>query len=176
MIKISLQEISSSILDNQLFLYDILKYRWSISNTVNINEKCRSDLPSFEEHIKTINSDEYKKFFKIKFGDIDIGLILLKKNNENATFISPNLLKNALKKYKNEKKETDFIQLCALVHLRFGEMLPEVETHYARVNPQNKLSLKNLLENGYEIIEYVLALKAKNGKPIQGKWIGYEPI
>ena len=36
--------------------------------------------------------------------------------------------------------------------------------------------LKNLLENGFEIIEYVLALKAKNGKPIQGKWRDYESI
>jgi hypothetical protein len=174
MIKISLQKICPLIKENQLFLYDVLKYRWSIYDTVHIKGKCRSDLPTFDEHLKNINSDEYKVFFKIIFGDIDIGLIYLNKNNENSTFILPNLLKIALKKYKNQKKETDNVPLSTLVHKIFFEKLPDIETHYARVNPENKLSLTGLIDNGYEIVELILAIKTKNGKVTQGKWKNYE--
>jgi hypothetical protein len=163
-------------LHSETFLYDVLKYRWSIYDRVHIKNKCRVDFPSFEEHIKNINSDEYKVFYKAFFGELEIGLIYLNKKDEDSTFILPNLLKKALKKYKNQKKETDFMPLGALIHKRFFENLPEIKTHYARVNPENKLSLRTLLDNGYEIVEYVLAIKTENGKVIQGKWKDYEPI
>lgn len=176
MIKISLQEISPLIKENQLFLYDVLKYRWSHSDIINIGYRVRCDLPSFEEHVRHINSGEYKVFYKAFFGNLEIGLIYLNKNDVNSTFILPNLLKKALKKYKNQKKETDFMPLGALIHKKFFENLPEIKTHYARVNPENKLSLRTLIDNGYEIVEYVLAIKTENGKVIQGKWKDYEPI
>jgi hypothetical protein len=164
MVKISLSKLEPYVLEDQLFLYDVLKYRWTIFDTVHPKYQTDPVLPSFEQHVNHINSDKHKIFYKINYGDIPIGSVSLNFKDESSTFVIPSELKKALKKYKNEKREHEEFQISAVIHMLMCEKHPEIEVFYARANPNNKLSVRALLENGYEHIESLFALKTNNGK------------
>jgi hypothetical protein len=170
---LSLLKLNPQDQEDQKYTYDILKYRWSISDIVNIKHKTPKELPSFENHIEHITSDFYKVFYKILLGGEQIGLIYINKYDVNSTFIVPNMLKSAIRKIgkNNLKNELSGKQrLSYLIHTTLFSLHPEIETHYATVSTSNKLSLDTLTYHGYEVIEYVLAMKTKNGKVKQGIW------
>jgi hypothetical protein len=170
MINVDLIKIDPSIKKDQLFLYEILKFRWKNYKKINIKYKCSEKFPTFDEHCSHITSGKYKVFYKILLGDFEIGTIYIDKNDVNGTFILPNLLKKALVKYKTQKLNIGDKPLSAHIHIKLFELHPEIKTHYASVNPENKASLNSLIDNGYEFIECILAIKTENGKVLSGKW------
>jgi hypothetical protein len=170
MIGVNLIKINTKNTEDQLFLYEILKFRWSKKETINIKHKCSDHFPSLEDHIKHINSGKYKVFYKILFGEIVIGTIYIDKQDVNGTILLSNKIKIAFKKYKGEDLEVNYKPISAIIHIKLFELHPEIEVHYASVNPNNFLSIKALLENGYEHIESILSITTKNGKVQQGKW------
>lgn len=169
MIKISLKLLDVNNYDDQVFLYDVLKFRWDKSEIINVKYRCSDVFPTFEQHVSYITSGKYKVFYKVYFGDVTIGSVYIDKQDINGTIIIPSELKKALKRYKGEELEIHHTQISALIHIRLYELHPEIEIHYASVNPNNTLSMNALLENGYEHIESILAIKTKDGKIIQGK-------
>lgn len=170
MINISLIKLDLSDNENCLYLYDILKFRWKNKGTINIKYKCSDILPTFEEHKKLLNSGKYKVFYKIMANNMPIGTIFIDNKDINGTFILPHLLKKALKEYKDQKMNIDEMPLSSYIHKQLFKLHPEIKVHYASVNPNNKLSFNNLMENGYEFIECILAMKTENGKATTGKW------
>jgi hypothetical protein len=167
---VTLLKLNTFKTEDQEFLYEVLKFRWSKAN-INIKYKHSEQLPSFEEHVKYINSGKFKKFYKIHLHEFPIGMIYIDVNNINGTFLLPDLLKKAIKNVDmSDIKDT----LTAKIHSALFKDNPEVELHYATVNPNNTLSLKALLENGYEIVEHTLVFKTKNGLGQQGKWKGVD--
>lgn len=165
---VTLSRLDTLKKEDQEFLYEVLKFRFS-NPIVNIKYKHSEELPSFEEHVKYINSGKIKKFYKIILQDYLIGMIYIDINNVSGTFILPDLLKKAVRNVKtSEIKKT----LSAKIHIALFKDNPEVEFHYANVNPDNKLSMNALLENGYEIVEHVLVFRLKNGIAQHGKWKG----
>jgi hypothetical protein len=169
-IDVNLKKINLADIEDQLFLYDILKFRWKAKETINIKHKCPDKFPSFDEHQHLLFSGKYKVFYKIMANDISIGTIYIDKNDVNGTFIIPELLKRVLKKHKNQKLNIQDKSLSAYVHIALFKLHPEIKVHYASVNPNNKLSLKSLIDNGYELIESILAIKTEDGKVVMGKW------
>jgi len=167
---ITLVKLDTSDKEDQKFLYEILKFRWS-KPYINIKYKHSNQLPSFEDHVKYINSGKFKKFYKIYLQEYPIGMIYIDINNVNGTFLLPHLLKKAIQNVDiRDVKDT----LTARIHSALFKDNPEVELHYATVNPNNTASLSALLENGYEMVEYTLAFKTKNGLGAQGKWVGID--
>jgi hypothetical protein len=164
---ITLTEVNTLDVNDQTFLYDVLKFRWSKADIINIKYKHSPSLPSFEEHVEYLNSGKYKQIYKVLYKNIPIGMVYIDNSNVNGTFIVPALLKAALKKagpLENKK-----VGLSAAIHMELYKKHPDIELHYATVNPKNVLSLSNLIEYGYEEIEIILAIKTKNGKIVQGK-------
>lgn len=170
MVSISLVPINLQNIEDQTFLYEVLKFRWSKSHIINVKYKCSDEFPSFEDHINYIKSGKYKVFYRVNFGDITIGTVYIDKQDINGTFILPSELKKALKTYNGQELEIQHTPISALIHIKLFALHPEIEIHYASVNPINTLSMNALLDNGYEHIESILAIKTKNGKVIQGKW------
>lgn len=167
---ITLQEANTNNAEDQLFLYEVLKFRWGNANTINIKYKhIQTELPTFEQHILHINSNKYKKIYIITIEDVRIGMVYIDKDNINGTFIVPKFLKQAIKLHSIDKSEENK-SLSAMIHIELFKKHPEVTLHYATVNPNNKHSLNSLLDNGYEITEIILAIQTKDGKVAQGKW------
>lgn len=167
---VTLQEADTKQIEDQLFLYEVLKFRWANADTINIKYKhAQTELPTFEQHVRHINSDKYKKIYMVVIGDIRIGMVYIDKHDVNGTFVVPKFLKQALKVYKKIER-VDEKPISAMIHIELFKRHPEITLHYATVNPNNKQSLSSLLENGYEIVELVLAIKTKEGEVTQGKW------
>jgi len=164
---INLVEIDTTDLKDQLFLYEIVKFRFSKSDIINIKYKNSTSLPTFEQHVAYINSGKYKKIYRINFKDVTIGSIYIDKYNVNGTFLLPNLLKEAIKTYREDfRKERDQSDLSITAHIKLFELHPEVEYHYATANPKNIISLTAMQKAGYEITEIVLVRRTKDGKMI----------
>ena len=171
MVMLDLHKIDPTNFDDQMYMYDILKFRWSRGDTINVKHKCPVSLPSFDEHVRYLTSDKFKVIYRVVLGEISIGTIYIDKLDVNGTVVLPSELKKALKRYRGQEKEIDNVpQISLLIHMKLYALHPEIETHYASVNPNNTLSMNALLDNGYEHIESILAMKTKNGKMIQGKW------
>jgi hypothetical protein len=171
---ISLKEINSSSYEDQLFLYEIIKYRWKYKNIINIKNKTNDSQPSFEEHCKNIQSNKYKNIYRINLHNISIGMIYIDINNYNGTFLLPNLLKKAFKILKQNNISFNKKLITPQIHLQLFKKHKDVNFHYASVNPKNKLSLDRLIENGYEPIEIILSIPTKNGNCLRGKWKSLE--
>jgi hypothetical protein len=164
---INLVKIDTNNIEDQLFLYEIVKFRFLKPDIVNIKYKHSACLPSFEEHVAYINSGKYKKIYRINFKDLTIGSIYIDKDNINGTFLLPSLLKKAVKTYKDDfKKEREQSAFTKTAHIKLFELHPDVEYHYATANPKNTLSLDGMQNLGYEIIEIVLVRRTKDGKMI----------
>lgn len=167
---VTLQEADTKQIEDQLFLYEVLKFRWANADTINIKYKhAQTELPTFEQHVQHINSDKYKKIYIVIIGNVRIGMVYIDKQDINGTFVVPKFLKQALKVCKKVERINEK-PLSAMIHTELFRKHPEITLHYATVNPNNKHSLNSLLENGYEIVEIVLAMKTKGGEGAQGKW------
>ncbi len=170
MINVFLNKINIYNEEDQKFLYDILLFRWKNKDIINIKYKVSEKLPTFQEHVDLLKSGKYKVFYKIIANDIPIGTVFIDKNDVNGTFIIPSLLRKVFKKYKGCTMNIEGMPLSSYIHKQLFALHPEIEIHYASVNPKNKLSLNNLIDNGYEFIECILAMKTINGKATTGKW------
>jgi len=170
MAKISLKKLKINDPADQKFTYDIIRYRWDNASIINIKYKTQERIPTFEEHIKILLSDRYKQLYKIFLGEFLIGMIYIDKNDVNGTFLLPPLLKTAFKELKKRKDDFDIRTITPQIHIQLFKNHPDVSVHFATVNPNNILSLRALLDNGYEHIETVLAIKTENGEVKQGPW------
>ena len=170
MAQISLKKIDPHSLDDQKFTYEIVKYRWSNANIVNIKYKSREEMPSFEEHINVLASKKYKQLYKIFLGEFALGMIYIDVNNVNGTFLVPSFVKTAFKELKKRNEYFDIRQITPQTHILLFRAHPDVNVHYATANPGNTLSIKAMLDNGYEHIESVFAMKTENGEIQQGPW------
>jgi hypothetical protein len=158
---LNLVEIDSTNTDDQLFLYDIIKHRWKHKEITNIKNKTPEEMPSFEEHVKHINSNKYKKIYRVNFNEITIGSIYTDKNNYTGTFLMPNLIKKAIKKYGRDGFTYDSIIYKA--HKLMYKNLPEVTVFYHSINPKNILSLRGAFKTTWDLSEIIFSCKTKNG-------------
>lgn len=166
---IKLVSVDVNNIEDQSFLYDIIKFRWKHHDVINVPNRTSDKMPTFEEHLNFLKSNRYKYLYKIYLLDNLIGMFYLDQDNITGLFILPSLLKQAIKKI-GSKNVIKYTSLAAMVYLEAARMHPEVEVCYAKINPKNKLSLNGLLEVGLEPIEMTFCLKTKNGKPIVGQW------
>lgn len=168
---ITLELIDISSKEDQHFLYSIVEFRWKHKEIINIKHKTPETKPTFEEHINNLKSDKYKAIYKIKLLNNLIGSIYIDKNNFNGTFLLPNLIKKCFKDLKQKNIEIDKTLITPQIHMELFKKHKEVNLHYASVNPNNQLSLKALIDNGYEPVELVLVMTTdKTGKGTIGKW------
>ena len=163
----NLKEIDPTNIEDQNFLYDILKYRWRNKDVINIKNKTPEERPTFEQHVKNINSNNYKKIYRINFNELTIGSIYTDKNNYTGTFLLPSLIKIAIKKYGKENFNAEKIGIKA--HTLMYEDLPEINVFYHCINPKNTLSLKGASRIGWELTELVFSCKTQNGKYIKNE-------
>ena len=170
MANVSLKTIDIRDSADQLFTYEVIKYRWQNASTVNIKYKTQEHMPSFEDHVNTLLSDRYKQIYKIFLAEFLIGMIYIDKNNVNGTFLLPSLLKRAFKELRKRNESFDIRSITPQTHIQLFKNHPDVTVHFATVNPTNLLSLRALVENGYEHIETVLAIKTEDGEVKQGPW------
>jgi len=170
MAQVSLKKLDVNNIDDQQFTYDIIKYRWSNASIINIKHKTQEIMPTFNEHIGVLLSGKYKQLYKIFLGEFLIGMIFIDKNNVNGTFLLPPLLKKAFKELKKRNEPFDIKTITPQIHIQLFKNHPDVKVHFATVNPNNTLSMRALLDNGYEHIETVLAIKTENGEVKQGPW------
>jgi hypothetical protein len=170
MANVSLKKLDINDSADQLFTYDVIKYRWENASLINIKHKTQKQVPTFDEHLKVLLSDRYKQIYKIFLAEFLIGMIYIDKNNVNGTFLLPPLLKKAFKELKKRNENFDIKSITPQTHIQLFKNHPDVTVHFATVNPNNILSLRALIENGYEHIETVLAIKTENGEVKQGPW------
>ena len=116
--------------------------------------------------MKYITSGKFKKIYKINFKDITIGSIYIDINNFNGTFILPKLFLKAVRKYREHFSKMEKCQVSNDVHKQLYALHPDVEHHYAAVNPNNKLSRNALEMIPYELVEVIYVAKTKNGRLI----------
>jgi hypothetical protein len=167
-VKVNLIDIDIKNIEDQIFLYDILKYRWSKPN-INISNNI---IPTFEEHLCNLNVGKYKKHYRVNIGDLSIGSVYLDNTNTWGIVIVPKMIKNALKfygitkteLYKN-KQHLSYIIFKNLVYLN-----PKVTNFYAKINAKNNLSINAFLNAGYQPTQIIFEVKSENGKIIGGNW------
>jgi hypothetical protein len=167
---ITLKEINLKDIEDQKFLYDIIKFRWKHRDFINIKYKTPDNMPTFEDHVKYLNSGKYKGIYRIHLYEHSIGMIYIDINNFNGTFLLPNLLKKALKDLKQKNIKINKDEIASKSHIELFKRHKDVEIHYASINPKNKLSYESLLRNGYESVELIMTITTKNGITSQGKW------
>lgn len=151
--QIRLEEIDENCPEDQLFLYDILKYRWLKSETINIEYKAPSSLPSFESHKQFLQKKPYKKFYKIFLCDILIGSSYVDYNNVYGTFLLPTLIKKALKSNPRTTKKTS--SLTTLIAHEVMKNNLDIVNFYAGINSKNTLSENAAKELNGELVEVV---------------------
>lgn len=170
MAHVSLQELNVDDLSDQQFTYDIIKYRWNNADIINIKYKTKTIMPTFDEHVQALKSPRYKKLYKIFLGEFPLGMIYIDANNVNGTFLLPWLVKHAFRELRKRNERFDIRAITPQTHIQLFRKHPDVNVHYATVNPKNMLSVRAMLDNGYEHIESVLAIKTENGEVKQGPW------
>jgi hypothetical protein len=161
---INLKQIDPTDIKDQTLLYDILKYRWRHKDIVNIKNKTPEELPTFEQHVKHINSNNYKKIYRINFNELTIGSIYTDKNNYTGTFLMPSLIKIAMKKYG--RKNFTYNNVSYEAHILMYKDLSQETVFYHSINPKNILSLKSAFKTGWPLTEMIFSIKTKNGHPI----------
>jgi len=170
MVSVCLKPLEPNNKDDQLFTYDIIEYRWRNADIVNIKYKTGAVKPTFEQHVEYLKSSKYKHLYKIFLGEIPIGMFYHDINSTSGTFIPPSLLKKAMKFYRSRGEDIVINKensVALQVYILFYKLHPEITTHYAVVNPNNKLSLQALLNHGYELVEYVLVQETVDGERVK---------
>ena len=121
------------------FLYDLLTKR---DQRANISHK---KMPTFEEHVKFVESKPYSKWYIIEYDGTKAGSAYLTKQDEIGLF-----LKNDLQE-KNIGKSV--LKLLIKKNPR--------KRYLANINPQNKNSIRFFKKNGFELIQYTFELATK---------------
>lgn len=166
MVKTSLVKLDPAKYDDQVYTYNTLKFRWSKTDLIHVKYKAPENLPTFEEHVKAIQSSKYKAIYKIMLGDLPVGQIHLDNANFTGTFYIPSLFKKALKYYKSKNIKINNLDLTPKIFYDLAKLHPEVDVFYASANPNNTLSVNALQKYGYEPIETIFAMKVKDVYPV----------
>lgn len=118
------------------FLYEMLSQR---SPNVNISHKT---LPSYNDHVKFVNSKPYSRWYIIFFNNKKCGSIYLSKQNEIGIFLKDNM------QGKGIGAEAMNILMKRNPRSRY----------LANINPKNKKSIKFFKEKGFKLIQYTYEL------------------
>ena len=132
--KITLKPIESKDLR---FLYTHLKER---DSRANISHK---RMPTYQEHVKFVNSKPYSKWYIVMYGAKKIGTIYLTKMNEIGIFIK--------KKFQDDGVGQATLDLLMQKHPK--------ERFLANVNPKNKKSINFFKHNKFKLIQYTYELE-----------------
>jgi len=114
------------------FLYDLLLER---DNVVNISHK---KMPTFEKHIKFVNSKPYLLWKIIYHDNIKSGSVYLTKQNEIGIFVK--------KEFQDEKIGSIVLKLIVKEN-GSGRYL-------ANINPNNKKSIKFFKNHKFKLIQH----------------------
>jgi len=130
---ISLKYVTKS--DGQ-FLYELLLER---EPSVNISHK---KIPTFQQHLKFINSKPYSRWYIIKKNDQKIGSIYLTKQNEIGIFVK--------KEFQKEGLGMKSMKLLIMKNPR--------SRYLANINPKNLKSTKFFKKFGFKLIQHTYEL------------------
>jgi len=130
---ISLKYVTKS--DGQ-FLYELLLER---EPSVNISHK---KIPTFQQHLKFINSKPYSRWYIIKKNDQKIGSIYLTKQNEIGIFVK--------KEFQKEGLGMKSMKLLMMKNPR--------SRYLANINPKNLKSTKFFKKFGFKLIQHTYEL------------------
>jgi RimJ/RimL family protein N-acetyltransferase len=117
------------------FLYELLKEREPHQNISHC------EMPSYEEHIRFVDSHPYREWYMIFHGDIVIGAIYLSKQNEIGIFIK--------KIRQGEGYGKQAVRLLMEMHLG--------ERFLANINPHNSRSIDMFESLGFELKQLTFA-------------------
>ena len=118
------------------FLYELLLQRKKI---VNISHK---KMPTYEEHVKFIESEPYSKWYIIQIDDKKIGSIYLTKENEIGIFLKESI----------QRRGIGSNALNELIDINPGLR------YLANINPKNEKSIKFFKKSGFKLIQYTYEL------------------
>ena len=118
------------------FLYELLLQRKKI---VNISHK---KMPTYEEHVKFIESEPYSKWYIIQIDDKKIGSIYLTKENEIGIFLKEDI----------QRRGIGSNALNELININPGLR------YLANINPKNDKSIEFFKKSGFKLIQYTYEL------------------
>ena len=118
------------------FLYELLLQRKKI---VNISHK---KMPTYEEHVKFIESEPYSKWYIIQIDDKKIGSIYLTKENEIGIFLKESI----------QRRGIGSNALNELININPGLR------YLANINPKNEKSIEFFKKSGFKLIQYTYEL------------------
>ena len=118
------------------FLYELLLQRKKI---VNISHK---KMPTYEEHVKFIESEPYSKWYIIQIDDKKIGSIYLTKENEIGIFLKESI----------QRRGIGSNALNELIDINPGLR------YLANINPKNEKSIEFFKKSGFKLIQYTYEL------------------
>ena len=118
------------------FLYELLSERKQITF---ISHK---KMPTYEEHVKFIESEPYSKWYIIQIDDKKIGSIYLTKENEIGIFLKESLQRSGIGSNALNK----------LIDINPGLR------YLANINPKNEKSIKFFKKSGFKLIQYTYEL------------------
>jgi len=122
------------------FLYDLLSER---DSRINISHK---RMPTYDEHVKFIESDPYLKWYIIYKNGKKIGSVYLSKQNEIGIFLKSNAQGKGIGK-----------NVLNLVMEKNGP-----GRYLANINPQNKMSLLFFKNQGFNLIQHTYEFIKEN--------------
>jgi len=131
---------------HKYFTYNLLKDKYKSSNIV-IN---KLNLPTFEQHVKLLQSFPFHCFYLTAFDNIIFGEIFVDKNMKFGAYTNRKRVKRILKSFKTHSLLLN--RSLTIVKIPFQLMLelhPEIKKLYADVNINNILSIR-----GAEAIEF----------------------
>ena len=118
------------------FLYELLSERKQITF---ISHK---KMPTYEEHVKFIESEPYSKWYIIQIDDKKIGSIYLTKENEIGIFLKESLQRSGIGSNALNK----------LIDINPGLR------YLANINPKNEKSIEFFKKSGFKLIQYTYEL------------------
>ena len=118
------------------FLYKLLLERKQITF---ISHK---KMPTYEEHVKFIESEPYSKWYIIQIDDKKIGSIYLTKENEIGIFLKEDI----------QRRGIGSNALNELININPGLR------YLANINPKNEKSIEFFKKSGFKLIQYTYEL------------------
>ena len=118
------------------FLYKLLLERKQITF---ISHK---KMPTYEEHVKFIESEPYSKWYIIQIDDKKIGSIYLTKENEIGIFLKEDI----------QRRGIGSNALNELININPGLR------YLANINPKNDKSIEFFKKSGFKLIQYTYEL------------------
>lgn len=140
---------------HKAFTYCVLKEKYSSSNIVIGN----STLPSYDQHVKTLNEFPFYCFYLMLVGNVVFGELFVDKNMKFAMYYYRPRIRKIIKKYKHLSfMKGKFRKIGALHFNLFIKRHPEIKKLSAEININNILSARGAESCGFKkkyfIMEY----------------------